>query len=189
MSQRDQGQRAVPNGADAVEPSSSGAGMPDAGQLDKIRDILFGRQAKDYDSRFVSLERSVAESTAKLRTDLVARLEALDAKLASGLKDLRKLVRAESKEREAAVEHATSQADARSGDLDKRLEKLGTDLVDASQSITSDLDTRSQQLAELVSTHRDEWKASMDTMNTDKADRAALAAMFAEFARRLEDGA
>jgi len=37
------------------------------GNVDKIRDILFGSQMRDYETRFARLEETVAKETAEMR--------------------------------------------------------------------------------------------------------------------------
>src|ERR1700749_3579611 len=38
-----------------------------AGNVDKIRDILFGSQMRDYESRFARLEEALVKETAEIR--------------------------------------------------------------------------------------------------------------------------
>lgn len=183
MNDQDQGKRSVPSAADA----------PDLGQLEKIRDILYGQQARSNDKRFATLERSLQESAATLRTDLVARLDAIEAKMVAGLADLRKSVRAEAKARDAAISHTTNQLDSRAVELDTKIGALTSDLADASSSLTTSLDSRSQEIAELVASHRAELHKSLDATASElrdtKASRSALASLFKDFAKRLEDNA
>jgi hypothetical protein len=45
----------------------NGSGEPGAASVDKIRDILFGSQIKNYESRFARLEETLARETAELK--------------------------------------------------------------------------------------------------------------------------
>src|SRR5262249_50968813 len=49
-----------------------------AASLDKVRDILFGAQARDTDRRFTRLEDVIARETAELKDDVRRRLGALE---------------------------------------------------------------------------------------------------------------
>jgi hypothetical protein len=43
-----------------TDAPSRGDDMADAGSMDKIRDILFGHQSKDYEKRFSKMENLLA---------------------------------------------------------------------------------------------------------------------------------
>ncbi|MCM2286898.1 MAG: hypothetical protein NDI81_19120 [Desulfobacula sp.] len=44
-----------------TDAPSIGDDMADVGSMDKIRDILFGHQAKDYEKRFLKMENHLAD--------------------------------------------------------------------------------------------------------------------------------
>ena len=55
---------------------------PDGGaNLDKVRDLLFGGQMRDYDRKFARLEERLVKETAELRDDVKKRLAAIEALL------------------------------------------------------------------------------------------------------------
>ena len=47
--------------------------------MDKIRDILFGSQMRDYDKRFTRLEERLSQDAITLREELKKRLDTLEA--------------------------------------------------------------------------------------------------------------
>jgi hypothetical protein len=47
--------------------------MSNAGNIDKIRDILFGNQAKDYEKRFTRMENQLIEESGELKEELLKR--------------------------------------------------------------------------------------------------------------------
>lgn len=49
-----------------------------SGNLDKIRDILFGAQARDYERKFATLEEQLLKESADLRNDLKRRFDSLE---------------------------------------------------------------------------------------------------------------
>ena len=67
----------------APNPSAntvSNSPKPDeAGNVDKIRDILFGNQMKDYDAKFARLEASLKADAGELGDDLKQRLASLES--------------------------------------------------------------------------------------------------------------
>src|SRR6202453_5406821 len=60
----------VPNASNSKE-NAEGA------NVDKIRDILFGSQMRDYEKRFVRLEDTVTKAIDTLREDMTKRLDTL----------------------------------------------------------------------------------------------------------------
>ncbi len=57
------GQAAGPDDKDARTPQV----IQGAGNVDRIRDILFGSQMRDYETRFSRLEETVARETTEIR--------------------------------------------------------------------------------------------------------------------------
>ena len=67
-----------------VQDADSAAG----GNLDKVRDLLFGGQMRDYDRRFARLEERLVKETTELRDDVKKRLGALEAYMKAGTKSV-----------------------------------------------------------------------------------------------------
>ena len=52
---------------------------PNAGNIGKIRDILFGHHMRDYESRFIRLDQTLKRETEELRETTRKSLETLEA--------------------------------------------------------------------------------------------------------------
>ncbi len=79
-------------------------GMADESQnVDRIRDILFGSQMRDYDGRFQRLEERLVRNAAEVRADLQQRLEALEGFMKGEVESMTNRVRGESAERGQAL--------------------------------------------------------------------------------------
>jgi hypothetical protein len=52
--------------------------LEETGKVDRIRDILFGSQMRDYDGRFQRLDERLTREAADARGDVQKRLEALE---------------------------------------------------------------------------------------------------------------
>ncbi|MFI5179118.1 MAG: hypothetical protein ACHQO8_11165, partial [Vicinamibacterales bacterium] len=61
--------------SDGKVPAADDGGT---GNLDKVRDILFGGQARDIDRRFQRIEERLLKETADLKDDVRKRLSALE---------------------------------------------------------------------------------------------------------------
>jgi hypothetical protein len=60
-----------------VPNASNNKENPEGANVDKIRDILFGSQMRDYEKRFVRLEDTVTKALDTLREDMTKRLDTL----------------------------------------------------------------------------------------------------------------
>src|SRR5215813_12388102 len=65
--------------ANKAEVRNGGSELAEGGNIDKIRDILFGAQSRDIEKRILRLEERVAKETAALREDVNKRLEFLES--------------------------------------------------------------------------------------------------------------
>ncbi|MBL9136127.1 MAG: hypothetical protein JNK85_09680 [Verrucomicrobiales bacterium] len=83
--------------------SSSASGATnrtdEANNVDKIRDILFGNQMKDYDAKFARLEERLKAEAEELRDDLKRRLASLEAYVKGELGALSEQLQTEKDER------------------------------------------------------------------------------------------
>ena len=69
-----------PTGAAPAEAGDGAKGGSKAGgeSLDKVRDILFGSQSREYEKRFARLEERLIKEAADLRVDLKKRFDTLE---------------------------------------------------------------------------------------------------------------
>jgi len=164
----------------AIEPLRPAVEPPAAGNVDKIRDILFGPQMRDYDRRFTRLEDAVMKEAADLRESTRKRFEALETYIRKEFDALEDRLKAERAERGASHEGLAK----RIGDLNDQTsgahrELRGT-ILDQSKQIGEEIERRHQELSALLDRRFQE-------LRKDKTDRAALAALFSEAALRLTD--
>lgn len=86
----------------ATASGNIGNEIADAGNMDKIRDILFGNQARDYEKRFVKLEDQVAQDAADLKAEIVKRIDSLETYIKQEIKDINDRIKNESNDRSDA---------------------------------------------------------------------------------------
>src|SRR5271170_4652156 len=79
------------------------AGEPGAGNIDKIRDILFGSNMRDYEQRFSRLEEALKKESSDLRDTTRRHLESLEAFVHKELAALEVRLNAERDERSAGA--------------------------------------------------------------------------------------
>jgi DNA anti-recombination protein RmuC len=159
--------------------------------IDKVRDILFGVQMRDYDKRFARLEERLLKETSDLKEDVKKRLASLEqyvkqevdalgerlsvehAGRADDVKDLGQQLREASK----TFEKKTATMDDQSARAQRELRQQ---LLEQQQRLTEEMQQRHHELLEALSRDAGE-------LRDEKADRAALASLFTEMAMRLSN--
>src|SRR6201982_3364027 len=70
--------RKMASPAEAKLPNNS-SGKEEGANVDKIRDILFGSQMRDYEKRFARLEETLVKETVEIRETNRRRFDQLEA--------------------------------------------------------------------------------------------------------------
>jgi DNA anti-recombination protein RmuC len=169
----------------AADPLAGGA------SIDKVRDILFGVQMRDYDKRFTRLEEKLAKETGDLKEDVKKRLAALEQFMRQEFEALGDRLSSEHAGREEAVKvigqthrDAVAAFEKKTASIDDQLSKaqreLRQQLLDAQKELTDEMLQRHQDIVSMLTRDSSE-------LRDEKADRAALASLFTEMAMRLNN--
>jgi hypothetical protein len=75
--------------------------------VDKIRDILFGSQMRDYEKRFARLEERFAKASDTLREDFKKRFDSLESFVGQELESLGQRLKAEKADRADSLKELT----------------------------------------------------------------------------------
>jgi hypothetical protein len=162
-----------------------------AGNVDKIRDILFGTQMRDYESRFNRLEETLAKETVEIRESTRRRFDQLEAYVKKEFETLQQRLKAERDERtDAGTQHSREMKELgdnlsrRIRDLDDRSTEVERDLrngiLQQARDLTDEIRARHEELSSLL-------EKRVHELRDGKTDRAALASLFTEVALRLSD--
>lgn len=178
-----------PKQPQAAKKEPKGPADETGGNIDKVRDILFGGQMRDYERRFVRFEERLAQETAELKEDMRKRLTALEQFVKQETAATADRIKAEHDERAGAVKDLSREmregakaVEKKTGQLDDQIEKLQRELrkqiLELHKRLTDDI---RQKIDDVLARLGQE---SADLRN-DKADRAVLAAILNEMALRL----
>ena len=85
-------------------PESRPEETEEAGKVDRIRDILFGSQMRDYDGRFQRLDERLAREAAESRGEVQRRIEGLETFLKAEVQSLTNRLNVEQSDRSGAIE-------------------------------------------------------------------------------------
>lgn len=178
---------ATENG-DRPQPAASPL---ESGNIDKIREILFGGQMRDYERRFSRLEERLLREASDLREESRKRSEGLELYVRKEFEAMVSRLQAEQRTRDEAVqwlsremhdlgqawERKLSQANEEHG---RAQSELRQQLLEQSKSLSDEIRQKCDELARLID-------REVADVNHAKTDRSSLAALFTEVALRLNN--
>ncbi|HUA19836.1 MAG TPA: hypothetical protein VMU80_10565 [Bryobacteraceae bacterium] len=162
-----------------------------AGNVDKIRDILFGTQMRDYEQRFSRLEEALRKESQELRDTTRRHLDALEAFVHKELAALEARLNTEREERAEGQTRLTSDLSSTSASIFRKIGEFENQEAQAKREIRNDLLQRSKELSDAIQLKGEELVALLERRSQElqhaKTDRAALASLFSEVSLRLTD--
>lgn len=159
------------------------------GNLEKIRDILFGAQLRDHERRFKLLEHNLVKEAAALRSELTKRFDALEAFMQQEVAVLSGRLQHEQQVRGEALQTLVRDLTALSAALDRKSQDLGLQTSQAEKLLRSEAMAQADNFKDaLQATHAEltaKLKQSVEELRASKTDRAALAHLFTELSQQL----
>lgn len=175
----------------SMERSPVATDTAGAASLDKVREILFGSQARDYEKRFARLEERLVKESNDLKDETRRRFEALETYIKKELDALGERLRGEQGERKETVAAVLREMKERSEAFVRKTDQLDDLINRAQRELREQLLEQSKQLSDDIRQKHDEVLRALSQesseLRADKTDRAALAAMFTELAMRLRN--
>ncbi len=159
------------------------------GNIDKVRDIIFGGQMRDYERRFARLEERFVQETAELRDEVRRRLTALEQFVKDETASLAERITVEQaaradetrdlardwRENTRVIEKKSAQLDDQIGRVQRELRQQ---ILDLHQNVGDEMRHRIDDVLARLGRESTE-------LRNDKADRATIAALLTEMAMRL----
>jgi hypothetical protein len=173
------------------EPAAAAQTEAGGGNIDKIRDILFGSNMRDYEQRFSRLEEALKKESADLRDTTRRHLEALEAFVHKELTSLQGRVIAERDERRENHSHLTADLASASASIYRKIGEMENYEANAKSEIRNNLLQQSKDLNDAIRYKAEELTTLLEKrfaeLHHAKTDRAGLASLFSEVALRLSD--
>lgn len=159
--------------------------------LDKVRDILFGSQAREYEKRFTRLEERLLKEASDLRDELRKRFETLESYTRKEVESLAARLKAENEQRTESARDISRHLDEASGALQKKTSELDDHLTATQRALREQILDQSKSLSDEIRQKHDATAAALERataeLRDEKTDRAALASLFMEVAMRLNN--
>ncbi len=162
-----------------------------AGNVDKIRDILFGSHMRDYESRFARLEETLIKETLEIRETNKRRFDQLESYIKKEFETVQTRIKAERDERTESANQLSRELKELNESLSRRIRDLDDRETNVERDLRSDLLQQARNLTDEIRARHDEMTAILEKrvgeLRDGKTDRAALATLFNEVALRLSD--
>jgi len=159
------------------------------GNVEKIRDILFGGNMRDYDKRFARLEDRLVSDIERLSQDVFKRFENLDNYIRKEFEDLAEKLHVEKSERKREREEGVKEIQDIQKYTDNRFADVEQQNTAEARNLRTSLHEQGNELLDLVRTTRDELSTSINKeakeLQDIKVARSDLAELFSELALRL----
>lgn len=161
--------------------------LPEAGNLEQIRDILFGKSMKEFENRFGELEKSLIKEVSILRDDAKKMFSTLESFVKEELNSQSNQLKAEAEERDEADQKLSSDREAlakKFSAFEKESNKTHSDIRSQILDLTRKFsDELSESRAEIM----ESMKKSANELQNQKTDRSKLASLLTEMALRISD--
>jgi len=165
-------------------------GADGGGNVEQIRDILFGGQMRDYERRFQELNQRIEADLASMRADADKRFSTLEKRLDEQLDKLSKAQRQEVGDRNKAVDDLESRlmqaARSQRGELNTAIENVNHELSATDERLRGLLGELESLLKDQATRASQALGTAREELRGEKVGREDLAALFTEVAMRLQ---
>jgi len=187
MNQKTQNNTATPKiAAQSNTLLNEGVTQADDGNgqnIDKVRELIFGGQMRDYEERFIAIEARFSKESLRLRQDIEERMDSVEALVKSEFEALNDKLNIESKERTErlmSMETLLTKADT---NLSQRLNTAEAKTLEETRNLRNqehdDIKKVRQTIQELREELSNQLETEVETLRKTKVDRASVAALFA----------
>ncbi|MCC6140340.1 MAG: hypothetical protein IT389_06970 [Nitrospira sp.] len=182
----------------AVEPSSAPSHFLPAddnaqnGNLEKIRDILFGAQVRDHDRRFSALEQNLVTEAAALKAELTKRFDSLEAFMQQEVAVLSSRLQQEQQVRGEALQQLGRDLASLGAVVERKAADLTQQTGHSERTLRQEVLDHVAALNHTIRSTQDQLSDSLNRSVADlrhaKTDRTALAELLAELSHKLQQG-
>lgn len=157
--------------------------------VDKIRDILFGNQMRDFDRKFAQLEERVGHDIASMRKENANQIETLRAFVESEIEILSSRLLSEETARNEAQDELEEKLKKTVKQFDQKLTELGKSLDQLTRDTNQKIFKQSQEFSGELSSQLEQTRKRMDgyrqDLNLAKMDKSVLAEMLNSMAMQI----
>lgn len=161
------------------------------GNLDKVRDILFGAQVRESDRRFVRMEEKLAKENDDLRAEVRKRLDALESFVKAELETITDRLKTEESNRSEAVSDVNRDLKETTKNFEKKVTQLDDQMLKGQRDLRQQLLDNSNRVADEMQQNQTaaaaQLERAVERLQGEKTGNATLASMLMEMAMRLNN--
>jgi len=178
-------------GADLAKSPLGEGDLGERESVDRIRDILFGAQVRQYDQRFSLVEDLIRKEVVNLRDETRKTIETLENYTKKAHESLVAQLKTEQTERSDSVNDLSGKLDNLNKTLDKKIirldEKTNAGQHDLQEQILQQSKNLMKEIQQIHAEITTTLKKAVDELRKEKTDRIALGNLFNEVGLRLKE--
>ena len=180
----------------SATPPSSGEGewssSAEAGSLDKVREILFGAQSREFEKRVALLENRLLQESGELRQELIKSLDDLKAHINQEVEGLVGKLHREEGQRVTTMQEIGQTVKTIESQLSQQISELTQQSSNQFRNMGIEMQRQKEGLIEqhqqALNQMETQLQQAVKELKMGKTDRAALAKMLMDVALRLKVG-
>jgi len=169
--------------------AGNGGGKDAAGNIDKIRDLIFGNQMQDYEKRFGRLEERMFKEMTDSKSESKKNFDSLEKYLNKEIEMLKDRISQEQNTRTEAFKELSRQLKDTTRSFEKKIDSMGDQFNESSNDLRQQISDLSLSLRNDVRQKYEEIlyaiEQTADELRTNKVDRSALSGLLSEMAMRI----
>ena len=159
--------------------------------LEKVRDLLFGVQIREFDKRFVRVEERLAKEISDLKEDVKKRLSTLEGYVKKEVDSLEERLKAEQETRSDLLKEVSREIKENAKSFEKKASSLDDQMAKSQKELRQQMLDLNKRLSDEIREKGEEIMAVLvretKELRFEKTDRSALASLLTEVAMRLND--
>ncbi|MBT5871931.1 MAG: hypothetical protein HOH43_00820 [Candidatus Latescibacteria bacterium] len=175
--------------APPVQGNSADGEEVSTGNIDKIRNIIFGDQMRNYEKKFRRLEDRLNQELADLREETKRHFNSLETHISREFDSLVNRLRNEQDERSQSVHELEQEMKLLTSDLDQKLSRLDNSTSETQRDLRQQILDQSKALRDELRQKHQEMIAALERESKDltdsKVSRGGLATLLTEVAMHL----
>ena len=176
---------------DVADTQPSDVEGEDAQSIEKVRNILFGAQTRQFEQKFDRLETLLQKEIASLRDETKITFNSLENYIKKELATLTSQIKSERDERTESAEAISKLIADSNKNIESKITKLDEKNIKSQRDLQEQILQQSKELMTEIRAKHEEISASLERsvnrLVEDKTDRLALANLFMEMSMRLKD--
>lgn len=171
------------------KPQIPGDDAGKAGNIEQIRDILFGVQMRDYEERFARLEERMVTQLTDLRDETTKRFGSIEDCIKKEVELLSDRLKTEQNNRAKSIEELSSKLKDTTASFEKKISQLEDVLDKSSRDFHQQILDQSKNLFDEIHQKHEEASRAIaqaaQELRSDKVSRSVLSQLFVNISTHL----